>query len=547
MAPTALRAQDGDLLLNDEAYHFIDRMDIHGFTKAVVPTDIKPYPREQIAELLQRVDTHALRHRDWDWYQRVRYLTDDRYATEHETGWVKKSFLKNFYTNHRDLFSYRSADFSLFVNPILYLSYGGDAYRDSVGTLNRAVWRNTRGVSVRGTLFKKVGFYGELLEQQTAVPQFINNFVAQYGALPGEGYWKPFRAGAYDFQASKGYFTYSPVKYLRIKFGKDRSFWGNGTQSILLSDFATDYLLLNATLKIWKLEYANQFTQMIDFIPNKADAFGTYPAKYGAFHYLALRPVPQVSIGVFESTIFAPTQANGTRGFNLQYLNPLIFYRTVEMYNGSPDNSQLGLMAKANIKKRVQVYYQLMIDDLNIGNTFRNGGGWWGNKLGHQLGLKWVDLFNIETLDLQAEFNTVAPFTYTHFNNGSNYTQYGQFLAHTFGTNFLDVSVQLRYQPLPRLYLHLRYADVQRGINAGSVNTGGDVFNPGPPAFEYGNRTLQGQRIRTQNLYSRVSYQVGWQNLYIELESFVRRESNNNSVSVFGNLRYFIPWKPTLF
>jgi hypothetical protein len=547
LQPGLMRAQDGDLLLNDEAYHFIDRLDIRGLTKGVVPTDIKPYPREQVAELLERVDTAALRRRDRDWYLRTRLLTDDRFAEERPTGWIKRSFLKHFYTNHRDLLSYRSNDFSVFVNPILYLSYGRDNYSDPGTALNRTIWRNTRGVSVRGTLFKKVGFYGELLEQQMAVPQFMNSFVAQYGALPGEGWWKVFRTDAYDLMASKGYITYSPVKYLRIKFGKDRSFWGNGTQSLLLSDFATDYLLLNLTLKIWKLEYANQFTQMIDFIAQKSDGFGSYPAKYGAFHYLAIRPVPQVSIGIFESTIFAPTQANGTRGFNIQYLNPLIFYRTVEMYNGSPDNGQLGLMVKANIKKRVQVYYQLMIDDLNIGNTNRNGGGWWGNKLGHQFGVKWIDLFNIETLDLQAEFNTVSPFTYTHFNNGSNYAHYGQFLAHSFGANLVDFNAQLKYQPIPRLYLYLRYANVQTGRNVGGINTGGDVFNPAPPAFEFGNRTLQGQLVRTQNIYSRVSYQVGWQNLYIELESLVRRENDNNSVSLFGNLRYYIPWKPTLF
>ncbi len=544
-----VHAQQADLLLNDETYHFLDRIDIKGLTGRHLPTDLKPYGREAVAEWLQSVDTSRLRRREVDWLRRTRFLADDSYAPNQESGWIKKTFLKKLYTNRRDLVGVQQPDFTLFLNPILYLSYGTDRYAEATGnTLTSAIWRNTRGISVRGALFGKVGYYGELLEQQQRFPQFFNSIIAQTGTIPGEGWYKLFRTTGYDFPAIRGYLTYSPVKQLRIKFGRDRAFWGNGSQSLVLSDFSTDYTLLNLSLKIWKIEYTTQFSQFADFIPYKPDVLGSYPAKYGAFHYLAYRPSSKFSIGIFESTIFAPVQANGTRGFNIQYLNPILFYRAIEAWNGSPDNTNLGLMFKANIRKAVQLYGQLLIDDLSIS---QRTSGWWGNKLGGQLGFKWIDVAGIETLDLQAEANAITPFTYTHFNNGSNYSHYGQYLGHALGTNLLDVNGTLQYQPIPRLYLYLRYAYVQQGRNAtgptGEINTGGNVFNPAPPANQFGNKLLQGEKVTLQSLNTRVTYQLGWQSLYFDLEGIVRREGATNSVSVFGSLRYFIPWRPTLF
>ena len=92
---------------------------------------------------------------------------------------------------------------------------------------------------------------------------------------------------------------------MRIKFGKDRAFWGNGSQSLLLNDHSADYLLLNIQTKIWKLVYTNHFTQMIHFIPNRNDTEGTLPRKYGVFHQLTYHPNSKLSFSIFESVFIA--------------------------------------------------------------------------------------------------------------------------------------------------------------------------------------------------------------------------------------------------
>ena len=72
---------------------------------------------------------------------------------------------------------------------------------------------------------------------------------------------------------------------------------------------------------------------------------------------------------------------------------------------------------------------------------------WWGNKIGTQLGVKYVDALSIANLDLQVEWNRVRPFTYSHFDSVGSYTHYNQPLAHPRGGNFNELIGIAHYQP----------------------------------------------------------------------------------------------------
>ena len=61
--------------------------------------------------------------------------------------------------------------------------------------------------------------------------------------------------------------------------------------------------------------------------------------------------------------------------FELQYLNPVIFYRMVEQILGSPDNAMIGLNVSYDIKNRIRVYGQLLLDELNLGLFKKMVGG----------------------------------------------------------------------------------------------------------------------------------------------------------------------------
>jgi len=181
-----------------------------------------------------------------------------------------------------------------------------------------------------------------------------------------------------------------------------------------------------------------------------------------ASHYLNFHVNDRLSIGLYESVIFSREN-----NFEFQYLNPIILYRTAEQFLDSPDNALLGFNIKWIPRLKYQIYGQLMIDELRTDQVF-SGRGWWGNKIGYQIGLKKFDLFNISNLDLQLEINSARPYTYAHRDNdvtkrpATSYSHFNQPLAHPYGANFREMILQLKYQvsnnlTLSGVMLHSNY------------------------------------------------------------------------------------------
>jgi hypothetical protein len=541
-------AQDNDLLLNHDLYHYIDRIDIRGYTGDVVHTDMKPYGRDYLADVLNRTETASMKKNERFWHDRVRVLVDDKWVD----SLTNKGLWNFFYTNPRDLYQVQTEKFRLFVNPVMHFGLGTDIHTfDPAGRQSLFTSTNSRGVVVRGSFLDKIGFYTEVYDNVVLFPQFIINRYQETETLPGEAFIKEFkpdtRTNGLDFFSSRAYITFSPLKEMRIKFGKDRAFWGNGYQSLFLSDNAADYLMLSVTTRIWQLEYTNHFTQMIDFIPNKNDRIGTYPRKYAVFHQLNWKPTHTISIGVFESIVYSPWQPNGRRGFEIQYLNPIIFYRSVEQALGSPDNTFIGLQAKFNFLHHFQAYGHFLLDDFNV-SKFREASGYWGNKFGYQAGLKYIDAFSVPTLDLQVEYNNVRPYTYQHFNISANYANYGQSLGHAAGANLRDLSVMVRYHPLPAWNLFLAVSRIQQGLDEYGINYGSNINLPytiGRPQYspdpDFGHTITQGRLLTINQVYGRLSWQLFKTDIYAEVEGRFRQENEVKSLSVQGGLRANLP------
>jgi hypothetical protein len=415
--------------------------------------------------------------------------------------------------------------------------------------LREVLFTNSRGAVIRGSAFGKVGFYTEVYDNQKRFPQFVRNRYEDFQNLYGETFVKlSADRSVYDYFHARGYLTYQPFSGMRIKFGHDRGFWGPGFQSLFFSDYAPNHLMLQVNTRIWKLEYTNYFAQLIDFIPDKPDVIGTFPRKYLSMHQLSYKPTPWLSIGVFESVVYAQDQASRSRGFELQYLNPLIFYRAIEQSLGSPDNGMLGFTGKLNLWKRGQVYGQLLIDDFNFGE-FRQDPTYWGTKIGYQIGGKWIDFLGIRTLDLQAEYNLLRPYVYQHFNIASNYSHYGQYLGHSQGGNVKEFSLIARFHPLPAWNAQLRFTTLNKGLDADSLNFGGDIriSDQFMRPMDQGVRTGQGQAWRVQQVYGRLSYQLWGTDVYAEGEGRMRWENGVLSAQVLLGLRANLGWAGPVF
>ena len=540
-----LFAQDADILINHDLYQYVQRLEIQGYHSTPFYSHVKPYDRIALSRFLKESESTELSDQEYAWHQRVQHLVDDSIANRSSS----KGIWNAFFLNGRDFFHVDNEDFQLYVNPALNLGLGFDNHTFNPGERNNdLMYNNIRGLKIRGSLLNKIGFYASVEDNIINLPQFIYGRFDSTRQLYGESFVKPFKERGVDFFSARGYLTFSPIPQLRIKAGKDRVFWGDGYQSIILSDYAPDQLFLQLHTRIWKFSYVNHFTELRDYIPGKSDSEGTHPKKYAVFHQLSFQPWKTLHISIFEGIIYNPIQPSGPRGFELGYLNPVIFYRTVEQSLGSPDNAFIGFGLKYNAFRRLQVYGQLLFDDLNIGRR-NDGDGYWGNKFGYQLGLRYINVLGVPTLDFQAEYNSLRPFLYQHFNIVTNYAHYDQSLGHPAGGNLSDLHLILNYHPLPPLNLSLIYSQMEQGLDIGSTNFGGNINRSYAVnrVSEFGNTIGQGRAFNMTMLQGRASWQIGQTDIFAELEGRYRKENELQSVSLLGGLRFGLPQRQVKF
>ena len=300
---------------------------------------------------------------------------------------------------------------------------------------------------------------------------------------------------------------------------------------MVLSDFSPPSLFLKINTQVWKLSYTNLFTQIY------ADAFGQsggsvgntqFPKKYLVAHRLSFNIGKHVNLGVFESVVFGREDSLGNNHFELSYLNPIIFYRAIEQQNGSSDNALLGIDVKWNFFSHFSIYGQLIFDELKVGE-FTSGSGWWGNKYGYQLGFKYIDLFNAKNLDLQLEYNSARPYTYTHSTIYSNYANYRQAVANPLGANFREYIAILRYQPIPKLSLTGKIIYAGYGLDTLNSNWGKDILKDySTREQDYNNEIGQGVASNLTFFDVTATYMIK-HNTFFDLKMLFRRQESTQS------------------
>ena len=358
----------------------------------------------------------------------------------------------------------------------------------------------------------RLGFSSTITDNQERGPIYFQDNIVATRAVPGQGFYKSFKAaGGVDYFDARGYITFNAAKYIDVQFGYDKNFIGNGYRSLFLSDWGNSNLFLKLNTKIWKFNYQNLFMELMpQFRKNTGDIL--LDRKYSAMHHLSMNVTKWLNVGVFESIIFGRKNH-----FDFQYLNPIIFLRHIEGAIGSPDNALVGGDFKVNIANHFQVYGQFLLDEFSI-KKLKENKGWWGNKFGTQIGIKYIDAFGLPNLDLQFEANRVKPYTYSHNDSVSNYTHYNQPLAHPLGANFDEFIGILRYQPAPKVYVLAKLIYYQKGLDSTGYNAGGNIFRLDTDRYgiEEGYKVGGGRKGTCLNAMMQVSYEIR-ENLFFEL------------------------------
>ncbi len=223
--------------------------------------------------------------------------------------------------------------------------------------------------------------------------------------------------------------------------------------------------------------------------------------------------------------------------FDFEYLNPIIFLRYVEGNVGSPDKANVGFDFKANFAHHFQTYGQFLLDEFIAKEVLKNNG-YWANKYGYQVGIKYVDALNIKNLDLQFESNRVRPFVYEHNDTYGNYTHYNQPLAHPLGAGFQEFIGILKYQPAAKWYINARAIYYYQGLDSAGQNFGSNPFELYTTRTrDYGFFVGSGDKVKVFNGSFVLSYELR-ENLFIE-GSLLYRKSTAASGINSGNSTLF--------
>ncbi len=529
MTVCAIKAQTTYLPINTLDYEVLDKLETRSgqLDSNLFLTD-KPVSRKDEVNFLveqrrnarflelSRIDRHNIR--------RMESISGEWMPGEDGAIDSKLPWFRTFYLKQPDFVHVHTDDFFLVLNPIV----GVTGFYEKNNTAN-PLYLNSRGIEVRGRITDKLGFYTWFTDNQEKPISYIADWANKRQAVPGADYYQTPAANKYDYLLAGGYIDFALIKnHINITFGYDKHFIGDGIRSLILSDFATGSPFLKISSRIGRFRYQNLFLELVSPYTRGTDR--VLPKKYAAIHHLSMNASKWLNLGIFESTMFS------TRDFDPGYLNPVIFYRSVEYASGSNTNVNAGLNFKAIVLKHLQFYGQFL---LNEGN---------GSRYGIQAGGKYFDVAGIKNLDIQGELNYVRPYTYAAKDSSASFTQYNQPLAHPLGANFAEIIGIIRYQPLSHLYTMLKGMYYIQGADTGSINYGNDIFRSTDTESPTANTGLiNGNNANCALVNLNISYELR-PNLFFDAGATYRRYSyadgllptTSNTYGYFGIRLNFI-------
>ncbi len=379
------------------------------------------------------------------------------------------------------------------VDPGVDLQLGRDS-REEITTYN-----NTRLVNVSGGIGSQITFGASVQESQARFSGYFAREVSSRapdggnpGIVPGRGIAEDGGENIFDYPVATGYVNYKPSKYFDLQLGHGQHFIGDGYRSLVLSDNSQPFPYFKLNAKFWKLDYTVLYTSLRDVRP-EVTADDSFRTKYMTHHYLSYNVSRRLNLGFFESVLW---QDDNQRGFDFNYLNPVIFYQSIELQTGSRGgNALLGFTAKYKFTDAITGYGQLTIDEFS-GASVVNGDGSYQNKSAYQLGVKWQNAFKVPNLMMQLEYNRVRPYTYSHNTVVLNYGNSNQALAHPWGANFYEAILIGRYTK-DRWYGIAKAIYGERGYdvlaNGNNAFYGGDIYRSEDSRIsDNGNELAQG-------------------------------------------------------
>jgi hypothetical protein len=356
------------------------------------------------------------------------------------------------------------------------------------------------GFSLHSNFTKKLNFRGAFDVISESHHSLLNEFKDSLTVFPTFGR---------DNKRLQYNCSYQFNKFITTDFGKGKHFIGNGYRSLLLSAEHSLYPYLKLTTEFGRVRYYNLYTTFLDIQNPLQDR-----KKHASIHFLNFELTKNINIGVFEGVLWRSKDKSFNRGYDLAYLNPIIFFRPVEYSKHSPDNVLMGANFNANFNATT-LYGQVLLDDLNIsdviGDTSNGSSGFLQNKFAVQFGGK----TKINGVNLLIEYNQAQPYTYAHKEPMQTYTHLNQALAHPLGANFKEMVSIAEYQ-YNKWNFRIKYTSAKVGLDSTNTHYGQNIFASDFDAqgdgqeYSYGNFNGQGVLTTINTLQTEIAYPLKW-------------------------------------
>ena len=294
-------------------------------------------------ETQQVIDEWNIKYPNLNFHSSFRPYLSSTLGEFHDSSITYSHYLiKNFFLsktlnegpNKRNQYNFQ-------VLPVVDLQTGFDVLE------NKNVNELSGGLHAKLNINNDFTLEGTAFAGNVTYPFFTDSLVKQQLLIPGLG--MAYRSGnAYNYSNFSGYASYSPNKIFNLQLGNGKHFIGDGYRSLILSDVANNYPYFRINTNIWNIQYNVWYTWMKD-ITNANGIKSAFQNKFSTMHYLSWNVVKEFNISVFENIIWQGTDTNRTRGFDVNYINPIIMYRPQEFSVGSPDNAFIGINMSAKL------------------------------------------------------------------------------------------------------------------------------------------------------------------------------------------------------
>ena len=325
-------------------------------------------------------------------------------------------------------------------------------------------------------------------------------------------------------------FTYNlhwhTFNYLWFDVGYGKHFLGDGFRSMFLSENSSPFYYLKGTASIWKVKYIVLYSFLNE--PSTKHFSLPYTRKNSTLHYLDMQLGKNFYINGFETVIWQVKDSIGNRYIDINYLNPIIFFRPIEFSIGSPDNVILGAGFKIIFRKKWHFYSQFLLDEFKL-SEWKTGRDWWGNKFGVESGIKTFHEFKDIKLFGRIEVNAIRPFCYSHSDYLRAWGNMHEPLAHYLGANFIEWIANFILEKKKFMFDFLGIYSRQ-GESTENLNAGNNIYlSYNYNRQDYGNHLLVGRNTTVYYSNFSIYYLIkpSWQlRIFVKFENIFKSKES---------------------